>query len=182
MDVAPDALTGAVVKESTLGEVPDADSLDGLDSADFSRVFAMDMKTHGLVLSAPDNLGLVPGFTPALSGRCTVTGMVQASGTPTPDIGPYFRLAVKRGANPPTDDGLYGHYINGISSNGFSASMSRTSTFDVVAGVPVQFGVFLNSLPASYVVRHIALVHVELERGCSRMNIVPKAWPRLRRH
>ena len=31
VDVAPDALTGAVVKESTLGEVPDADSLDGLD-------------------------------------------------------------------------------------------------------------------------------------------------------
>ena len=146
----------------------------------------MDMKTHGLVLSAPDNLGLVPGFTPALSGRCTVTGMVQASGTPTPDIGPYFRLAVKRGANPPTDDGLYGHYINGISSNGFSASMSRTSTFDVVAGVPVQFGVFLNSLPASYVGDtvsfHLSYLCTTLGQGPHRPPRPPgRSWRQPRR-
>ena len=128
VDVAPDALTGAVVKESTLGQVPDADSLDGLDSADFSRVFAMDTKTYGLTLAAPETFGLAPGFTPALSGRCTVTGTVQAFGPASADRGPFFRLAVKRGANPPTDEILFGHYINGKPSHGWSASMSRTST------------------------------------------------------
>ena len=39
-DIAPDAATGADVLESTFGKVPDADRLDGVDSAQLPRVFS----------------------------------------------------------------------------------------------------------------------------------------------
>ncbi len=37
-DIGPDSLTGANVDESTLGKVPDADALDGLDSSDLEQI------------------------------------------------------------------------------------------------------------------------------------------------
>src|SRR4051794_14354243 len=84
--VASNALTGAQVAESTLGKVPDADRLDGNDSAEFGRVVGMGTHNQFDTVAAGDNFHMAAAFIPPASGRCIVTISVQLVGTPTTDL------------------------------------------------------------------------------------------------
>ncbi|HET7425711.1 MAG TPA: hypothetical protein VFJ50_01630, partial [Gemmatimonadales bacterium] len=77
-DFPTDALTGTQIKESTLGKVPDADKLDGLDGAQFGRVIGFGADSAFGNLSNPNsNVTFAPSFTPSASGRCLVTVSTQ---------------------------------------------------------------------------------------------------------
>jgi hypothetical protein len=128
----------------TTGKAADSNMLDGLDSGTFGRLIAL--RTDGLVdtIVAGDNFLLVSPFTPDVSGRCevTVTAQVGGSGANT-TLGPYFRVAIKKGAAAPVNDGFYGHYFQ--PSGDYSSDMTRTMSIDVTAGEPTQFGAFLGN-------------------------------------
>jgi hypothetical protein len=87
-------------------------------------------------------------FTPSVSGSCAVTATTQIfTGGATTEEGPYFRLAAKRGGVD-ANDGTYGHYFV-RSPDIDSTDMTRSSVFNVTAGQPTLFGVFLGSAPST---------------------------------
>jgi len=131
-----------------------SDELDGLDSTEFSRIFAFKANVHlpSITLAAGDQFVLSPAFVPALSGRCLVAveGQVNFAALNTGFLGPYFRAAAKLGAAPAVTDGVYGHYFPIVSDpDGYSEDQTRVSTFEVTAGVPTQFGAFFGDVAAA---------------------------------
>jgi hypothetical protein len=83
VDVKNDTLTGTQILESSLGKVPNADTLDGIDSADFAR-------GHSRVLHASEPIGfesqasgdliVVPGYG-TVRFDCNATGQVAVDYT-----------------------------------------------------------------------------------------------------
>lgn len=73
--VAADGLTGVHVDESTLGQVPDADSVDGLDAAAFLRSSIYEA-TEDETLNAGFNVGLSP---PCDAGDLAISGGWEAN-------------------------------------------------------------------------------------------------------
>ncbi|MFL5930893.1 MAG: hypothetical protein ACJ75P_06530 [Gaiellaceae bacterium] len=99
-------------------------------------------------LVAGDNFFLAAAFTPPATGSCLVTANVQMSGAST-GTGPYFRIGFKRGAAANTNDGLYGHYFMGYTSE--SGDLSRSTIINVTGGQATQFGIFLGSVVGDWV-------------------------------
>lgn len=136
-----------------------ADTLDGMDSTDFGRPIAFGSAFVNGALANGDNYLLAPAFTPALSGTCVVTASVQikSAGANT-TLGPFFRLAIKRGAGVAVHDNLYGHYfLPSVAASGlnYAHDMSRSSIFAVNAGEPTQLGVNLGYPDAAWQGDHV---------------------------
>jgi hypothetical protein len=109
------------------------------------RKFVAGPSTYSLTsftLASGNNYQYTPAFTLASSAVCMVTASAQLSlSSSSPYIGPYFRIAVKRGTAD-GDDGAYGHYFPVMSNAGLSADLTRTTMIFVYAGQATQFGCF----------------------------------------
>jgi len=171
-----------VVNSSTKVANLNADLLDGLNAGAFSRLLAMATDDDsGNALVAGDNFILDTGFTPAADGRCLVTVSTQISGPATTDLGPFYRIAIQRGAAAPVDDGLYVHYFPPLGSSGYSDDLTRSATFDVTAGTSVRFGAYLGSPAADWVSPpHFPVIHTTYM--CTTIGTLAAARPSQARH
>jgi hypothetical protein len=84
-------------------------------------------------------------------GRCIVSATVSLrnGATANTTMGPFFRVAVKRGVTN-GDDGWYGLYPGPLAPNA-RASMSRTRTIAVNAGQATAFGCYFGGPEADWV-------------------------------
>jgi hypothetical protein len=73
--VGTDALVGSNILESSLAKVPDADKLDGKDSADFASVTRVDRFT----LTNGQTREVLKGGPFTLTARCTISGAGDAA-------------------------------------------------------------------------------------------------------
>jgi hypothetical protein len=158
--VANNTLTGTQINESTLSTVPqaslaaNAQLLDGLDSTEFTRIFAFYTNEQNITsLAAGDNFQLFPAFTASASGKCVVHIDTQIDPGPTPvpsEQGPFYRTALAVNGGAPTNDFLYGHYFSWTPINR-SEDMTRESVWSVNAGDSLQFGAFFGAAVGSWV-------------------------------
>lgn len=134
---------------TTAGHAGEADRLDGIDSPAFGRPIAWGTETLSQTLTSGHNYSLGTAFTPAESGKCLVTVSSQIDGANT-GVGPFFRVALKRGASAPTEDGFWGHYfLAGLGNR--SEDLSRTSVVAVNAGETIQLGAFFGGAGGDWV-------------------------------
>ena len=105
------------------------------------------MASGGGTLSGSPFFISVDQFTASSNLTCIVTSNVQVFSSavvPVGDTGTYYRNAISRNGTT-VDDGFYGHYLTGGGSSGNQPDMTRTSTFTVIAGQTIRFGVFLGA-------------------------------------
>jgi hypothetical protein len=139
------------------GKATDSDKLDGKDSTVFGQPFAFGtVSSLGIpITAASDNYIMVGSLTPPVSGKCLVTASTQiASNSSNTSEGPYYRLAIQKGASAPVNDGFYGHYFQPFSVSGFardSSDLTRSFIFDVNSGESVRFGVYLGGAAPDWV-------------------------------
>jgi hypothetical protein len=150
-----------------------ADLLDGQDGASFGKLIAMKMTNASGTLASGDNFVLAPAFVPSASGRCLVTVSTQVfSGGANPTIGPFYRIAIQKGASAPVNDGLFGHYYPVVDGNGISTDMTRSAVIDVTAGESTRFGAYLGFPDANWQ-GDTADAHVTYQ--CSTIGTLPSA-------
>ncbi|MCC7125392.1 MAG: hypothetical protein IT178_11125, partial [Acidobacteria bacterium] len=122
-----------------------------LRNADAVAVPSMGPGVVGSVLSSPTFSAMASAvFTASRNLLCVVSSSVQIDPNVALPLGTDFgfmRNAIQRNGDT-TNDNVYGHYIT---SNGLTTRqpvISRTSSFVVVAGDVVRFGVYLGDVPA----------------------------------
>jgi hypothetical protein len=160
--VLANSLTGGQINESTLSTVPtatlaaNAGQLDGLDSTEFTRIFAFyTTDSCCTALTAGDNYQLIGAFTASATGKCAVTADTQigigGSAANPNETGPYYRTALAVNGGSPTNDFLYGHYFTWSAGGVYSDDMNRTSVWSVHAGDSLQFGTFYGGASGTWV-------------------------------